>query len=343
MMKQEAKGGSFPRSDVTMNFLLLILIIACPFWVLDLACRLLNVTPPVWISDAMAVSLMFAVLGIVITSIAPMKRRQKAAQAGEAAPAPIPESPLPRGLETAGMPAMESLEEALPYLFHEIRNYSSALRGNAVLLKRQLQSETILEPLCRMERTTRKIECLAEELLGTACSKTGCRLESIDIQALVKDCVTDHFPGAKDSIRLIAEGVFPAIQGDRLKLERVFMNLFRNAFEAGARTISVRIMVVPEGLRIVVEDDGHGCADNQVAQLFRPLFTTKKETGGTGLGLYLVKATIEAHGGAIRALSKNQAGMETGMIFRLDLPREKRPKNGLLTSAGIDRLVQASN
>jgi signal transduction histidine kinase len=75
-----------------------------------------------------------------------------------------------------------------------------------------------------------------------------------------------------------------------------------------------------------VEDDGQGCAPEALPKLFQPLYSTKKERGGTGLGLYMVKAIMEAHGGFIRAVSKNAWGAgRAGMIFCLEFPASKEP------------------
>lgn len=217
--------------------------------------------------------------------------------------------------------------QSLPCLFHEIRNYSSTLRGNIQLLRRQSPSLPMLEALDRMERTTAKFECLARDILETASVAQVTRIQRVDLESLIQGCIQDHFPESRESISIVAGTAMPAIEGEHLKLERVFLNLFRNALEAGARSILVRMTAFPERLEITVEDDGQGCSREQLANVFRPLFTTKKERGGTGLGLYIVRSILQSHGGSIRAVSKNlRPGSGTGMIFRLEI---KRPEEGL--------------
>lgn len=212
-------------------------------------------------------------------------------------------------------------EHSLPCLLHEIRNYSCTLRGNAQLLRLQVPSAGMLEPLGRLERTTEKIESLARKIMEAASITQVTETHAFGAADLIEGCIGDHFHEARETFHILAEGDIPAIEGDFLKLERVFLNLFRNALEAGARNVTVRLSVSRNRVLIQVEDDGRGCAGEQLDRLFRPLYTTKKDKGGTGLGLYMVRAIMESHGGAISAISKNAwGGMETGMIFGLELP-----------------------
>jgi signal transduction histidine kinase len=83
-----------------------------------------------------------------------------------------------------------------------------------------------------------------------------------------------------------------------------------------------------------VEDNGHGCDPGNLPFLFRPLYSTKKEMGGMGLGLYMVRSILEAHGASIRAITKNtRGGTRHGMVFCLDFP-QSRLDNPELKSAG---------
>jgi signal transduction histidine kinase len=298
-----------------MNCLVLILIAACPFWISDIVFRFHDVAPPLWIGDGMAISLM--IIGAIITGRSWFAFGKLGVGGDGKNRAP---------LRTAPAPTFESdcngWEQSLPCLLHEMRNYSCTLRGNAQLLRLRTTSEDILEPLRRLERTTEKIECLAAEILNATSIGTICRNKALNIGNLVHGCINDHFPDMAGAIRIESDGILPPIYGDCLKLERVFINLFRNALEAGAGRVIVRMAAVPSCIRIMVEDDGPGCPPAHIEKIFRPLFTTKKGKGGTGLGLYLVRAVLEAHGGTIRAVSKNGWGNQgKGMIFRLELPR----------------------
>lgn len=298
-----------------MNFLKLIVLLACPFWVLDLTLRALQKTPPVWIADAMAIALILIGSGMIAEFL---RRRRSAVEAdGEMGTRRTHIAFPDPGISSQG----GDWERTLPILFHEIRNYSSTLRGNTQLLRRHALTSSMLEPLGRLERTSAKIECLAKEILEVSSLTQLTYTRSIGIPELIEGSILDHFSEERGSFELQVATDIPPVEADFLKLDRVFLNLFRNAREAGASRILVRLAASPERLRISVEDNGEGCSAEQVEKLFRPLFTTKKTKGGTGLGLYMVKAILDSHGGSIRAESKNgSAGKGSGMIFTLELP-----------------------
>jgi signal transduction histidine kinase len=321
---------------VKLNFLFLIAVMACPLWVLELTLELLGAVPPRWVGDSMAVALILMGSTLLAGFFKSLKSRKGPPRTTEGAS--IDSDSLSR---VASVGILNEWEQSLPCLFHEIRNYSSTLRGNALLLRRHAQSDSLLEPLGRLERTTAKIECLARDILDASSITQATRSQSLDLKSLIQGCILDHFPDSRETFRVVADPILPAVEGDALKLERVFLNLFRNAREAGAKSIQVRLSGHATRFRILIEDDGQGCSREQLGKLFRPMYTTKKEQGGTGLGLYMVKAILESHGGSVRAVSKNLwSGSRTGMIFCLEMKRTKNPMKrvGLQASRTNTRL-----
>lgn len=307
-----------------MNCLIAILVIAAPFWVADMVINSLRLTVPFWVGDSLALLAAFAGALLLKKSFlgipdgkAGIRRAFRNGDLGHTEPALTP---------------IGGWERALPFLVHEIRNYSSTLRGNTMLLRRSLPPEMSLEPLSRLERTTEKIDHLARKILDAASLSGSLQTQSIDVFALIRDCIRDHFSDSGFYIGLEggAEGRLQ-IEGEPMQLEIVFINLFRNALEAGARNVAVRLGRAGSRLCIRIEDDGGGCCKEELARLFQPLFTTKKAQGGTGLGLYLARSILDSHGGSIRAESKFPCrGNEKGMIFTLELPL--KGKSGKKTS-----------
>jgi signal transduction histidine kinase len=106
-----------------------------------------------------------------------------------------------------------------------------------------------------------------------------------------------------------------AVEADRDQLYRVFMNLARNAVEAGAHRL--RFSAAREGAAIAVEvaDDGPGLAPKARENLFRPFFGSARP-GGSGLGLAIARELMRAHGGELALASSTGAGT----VFRLTLP-----------------------
>jgi|FEC22Drversion2_1045045.scaffolds.fasta_scaffold00142_26 signal transduction histidine kinase len=104
-------------------------------------------------------------------------------------------------------------------------------------------------------------------------------------------------------------------QADRDLLYRVFTNLGRNAFEAGATEVRVRSRIADGMLQIDVCDNGPGVPQDMVDGVFRP-FVTGGRAGGAGLGLAIARDLVQAHGGDI-AITETGAH---GTTFRFTLP-----------------------
>ncbi|HJS59573.1 MAG TPA: ATP-binding protein, partial [Vicinamibacteria bacterium] len=108
----------------------------------------------------------------------------------------------------------------------------------------------------------------------------------------------------------------PAVRGDRRLLERAIVNLIENALQAVGERGRVRLEVgTSDGhVEVSVEDDGPGMPKEVRSRAFEPFFSTK--TGGSGLGLPLVRKIAEDHGGAVRL--ESEPG-RTRAVMRLPL------------------------
>ncbi|MDB5360679.1 MAG: two-component hybrid sensor and regulator [Rhodospirillales bacterium] len=96
----------------------------------------------------------------------------------------------------------------------------------------------------------------------------------------------------------------------------VLQHLIDNAVQHGATAIRICIDAMPpDHLRVTVEDNGTGVSERNRARIFDPLFTTRRESGGTGMGLSIVQSMLRAHGGSIRLLT-----YEPGAVFEISVP-----------------------
>jgi signal transduction histidine kinase len=100
----------------------------------------------------------------------------------------------------------------------------------------------------------------------------------------------------------------PLIKVDASKMERVFVNLIKNAIEAmpNGGTLKLASTQNTDDLQITFSDTGIGMSEDVLAKLFTPLFTTKAR--GMGLGLPICKRIVEAHGGKISVQSTANKG-----------------------------------
>ena len=105
------------------------------------------------------------------------------------------------------------------------------------------------------------------------------------------------------------------------EIRRAVRNLIVNAIAYGKKA-DVKLVVSPEAYEIMVDDEGPGIPDADRTRVFEPFVrleaSRSSETGGTGLGLTLVKAIAESHGGSIVLENRSQGGLRA----RLHLPRE---------------------
>jgi signal transduction histidine kinase len=99
------------------------------------------------------------------------------------------------------------------------------------------------------------------------------------------------------------------LKGDAAGWERVFVNLFLNSAQAGAKTIRLRA----HGNEIVVSDDGPGISVELLPRIFQPRVSTKSII--SGLGLYVVQSIVEQNGGSVTATN----GPAGGAVFTMGI------------------------
>jgi PAS domain S-box-containing protein len=116
------------------------------------------------------------------------------------------------------------------------------------------------------------------------------------------------------------------ISGSAGEMRQLFANLIVNAIEAMGKQGSLHVRVArgrdwrgdQEGVRVTVADNGSGIPSADLARIFEPFYTTKKDTG-TGLGLWVSSGIVRKHGGSIRVWSRI-AGRARGTVFSVFLP-----------------------
>jgi signal transduction histidine kinase len=95
----------------------------------------------------------------------------------------------------------------------------------------------------------------------------------------------------------------------------ILSNLADNAMRHGSSVIDISALRKENLLLVKISDDGEGVSPNNRTQIFDSFFTTRRDSGGTGMGLAIVRAMLDAHGGSIRLLESEQ-----GTTFELTIP-----------------------
>ncbi len=215
---------------------------------------------------------------------------------------------------------------------HELRTPLTILRGELEALAQQSlpedARETIASALEEVERLTR----IVESLLALSRLDAGeARMEraQIDLAELVATTSEQMRLLAEDkriSLRCEARSRVE-VEGDRVRLKQVIVNLLDNAIKYTPEDGAIRISVCSADGRAVieVEDNGAGIPAEAIAHVFERFYRVDKarsrQMGGTGLGLSIVKSICAAHGGRVEARSEEGRGSR----FRVELPSAKQP------------------
>ncbi len=156
--------------------------------------------------------------------------------------------------------------------------------------------------------------------------KTELNLKQIDIKKVLNDIVKDiqtQAVGKQISIQSFYEENIPLIFADELQIERVFHNIFSNAIKYSpngpGRDIYLNVIKQKKYLEISIEDHGIGIPEKEIKNIFEK-YKRSSETQkikGYGLGLFIVKNIVEAHGGSVMIKSEEGKGTKVMVILPL--------------------------
>ncbi|NOZ42747.1 MAG: HAMP domain-containing protein [Alphaproteobacteria bacterium] len=202
--------------------------------------------------------------------------------------------------------------QMLAAISHDLRTPITRLRLRAEFVDDPEQREKMLTDLEQMEQMIAATLAFAREDNADEPGKT------LDLTGLVQSICDDASDMGHDvSCRGIHSASF---SGRPLALRRAFTNLVDNALKYGGR-LRVNIDVSPKYFVITLEDDGPGIPDDEIERVFEPFYRVEtsrsRETGGTGLGLAVVRGVIRGHGGEV-TLSNRPEG---GLCVTVTLPR----------------------
>lgn len=194
------------------------------------------------------------------------------------------------------------------HVTHELKTPLTAIRGAAELLE---ADESLSEEARRMAKTIVGAEKRAERLLSAARQIAAARMPEHRGSVTLAEGAADlkrRFP----SIWIDVEDSELDLPLAKSGLGVVLGHIAENAVEAGAKTLTLRAGQDEDGIWLTVADDGPGISAGNAAQVFEPFFTTRRDMGGTGMGLAIVKTLLLAHGGQVRLDDTDQ-----GTLFHI--------------------------
>ena len=214
-------------------------------------------------------------------------------------------------------------------LVHEFKNPVAAIRSCAESLAIGSADAQRAARIARiLTDSSARLDMLVSQFLELARAEAGLPREDrtpVDLAALATG-VTGAAQAAHPGVAFVVEAEALVVPGVAARLDSVLRNLVDNAasFAGDGGTVTVRVQHDEGTARVEVGDTGPGISEEDLPRVFDRFFTTRAlvrrggSSAGTGLGLALVKAIVEAHGGTVTA----DSAVGAGATFRLSLPMQ---------------------
>jgi signal transduction histidine kinase len=207
---------------------------------------------------------------------------------------------------------------------HELRNALSSIKMSLQILEKRLNPQG--NDLKRFEIARREVdhlEALVNNVLVYA-KPVEPRKMPADIQKIIEHSLQMAEKTIQDKqiqVETYIDEKLPRIIGDEEMLAQALLNLCRNAVEASESHGVVKVTAGLDGMdgkivKIEIEDDGCGIAEEDLPNIFNPFFT--KKNYGTGLGLSQVNKIIELHNGTVELRNKEGKGAVAVILLPVD-------------------------
>ncbi|MCI5124348.1 MAG: response regulator [Candidatus Electrothrix sp. AR5] len=248
---------------------------------------------------------------------------------------------------------MEAIGTLAGGIAHDFNNILSPIMGYAEILSESLPDESVeIFQAQQIYSAALRARDLVQQILGFS-RQADQALQSVEPHHIVKEALKllrSSIP-ASIAIKQSIDNACGKIMADPTQIHQVVVNLCTNAYQSmmdtgGILGVTMRPLVLmaedsvykiglTPGSYVLIEvsDTGHGITPDVIEKIFEPYFTTKKNQGGTGLGLATVHAIVHEHKGTVSVYSEPGQGT----TFRVYLPqlKEKEKPGDELFFAGV--------
>lgn len=243
--------------------------------------------------------------------------------------------------------AIHGRDEFISIASHELKSPITAIKMKLQLLIRQIEKnmgnldmQKLMNSMEKMDKEADRLVVLINRLLDITKIQSGkldLNIESVNLSEVIQGIIESHSPQLEASKCQLETDIDPDIIGmwDRSRIEQVIVNLLTNAIKFGNQK-PIKIIVKSEAgvAKISVKDCGKGIAPEFKEKIFERFERGDVSEGiqGLGLGLYIVRQILEAHGGHISVESKPG----DGSTFIVELPEHQASQTGPIISSKPD-------
>ena len=225
----------------------------------------------------------------------------------------------------------EQQKVMLQTVSHDLRTPMAVIKGNAELVNSQLQQaggdEMMQQSLEAIDRSVKRMDVMLQDLVDVTRLESGqflLKCEAVNLPRYLDDLL--------QQVRMVLEITriqvdipddLPSVSADYARLERILVNLLSNALKYSNPDTPVRVQakLQDNAVVIAVTDQGRGIPPKVIPHLFERFYRipSERKAEGIGLGLYITRVLVEAHGGQIRV----ESTVDKGSIFSFTLPVAK--------------------
>jgi len=239
---------------------------------------------------------------------------------------------------------MAAIGETAAMVGHDLRNPLQVIVGSIDLIKKRLNKRGDSSDGREIEKWVDKIDTQTDYMnkivsdLQDYSRNIKPTREEADVEALMGDVVSSvDIPGDVDVSIVLDEGL-PDISVDETLMKRLFTNLILNAVQAmpDGGSLSIRGSLQGDDVVISAKDTGVGIREENLNEIFKPLFTSKAK--GTGFGLPVCKRIVDAHGGTISV--ESEEGVGSTFTVKLPITHLSREDGAQIPQAELEADVQ---